>query len=254
MYDVLKTDPCSQVYKPERQTVVIVDSDGSQLFYMSILLERLDFCIRTFKSAEEALDTIAIVHPALVLTEISFSGMNGVEFLKKIKRNPLTHSVPVIIITSLKNDVVKGESLREGCDAYLAKPVDGDILYLELQKVLGITARQFIRLQTKLNVIVGDEPVMQNSVISDYVTALSEQGMYISTSTPKPAGSHVPITILLGYERIKLEGLVLYSFSRESGPLKTPGMGIKFVSIPPEDRRLIKSFIKREIAKKMSLT
>jgi len=132
---------------------------------------------------------------------------------------------------------------------FLEKPVNPDVLYYELQKAMGIRASQFIRLQTKLNVIVGEETAASTSVISDYITALSEQGMFISTSIPKPVGIQIPMTIFLGSERIKVEGLVLYSFYRRTGPLKTPGMGIKFVSITTEDKRLIRGFIGREITK-----
>ncbi|HUL01411.1 MAG TPA: response regulator [Nitrospirota bacterium] len=254
MYDITKMDPCSHSYGREKRDIVVVDSDESHLYYMSILLERLEYCIYAAKNAEDALDRIAVMHPALVLTEISLPGMNGIELLKKIKRNPLTHSVPMIVLTTATDPALKSESIKEGCEVFLQKPVDPDVLYYELQKAMGIRARQFIRLQTRLNVIVGNETAVSSSVISDYVTALSEQGMFISTSIPKPVGLHIPITIFLGAERLKVEGLVLYSFARAKGPLKTPGMGIKFVSIEPEDKRLIRGFIRREIAKKLTPT
>jgi twitching motility two-component system response regulator PilH len=254
MYDAMKMDPCSQTYGQEIRDIVVVDNDDSHLYYMSILLERLEYCVYSSKTAEDALDRIAVMQPALVLTEISLPGLNGVELLKKIKRNPLTHSVPVIILTTVTDSAIKNECIQEGCEVFLEKPVDPDELYYELQKATGIRARQFIRLQTKLNVIVGEETASSTSVISDYITALSEQGMFISTSNPKPVGIHIPMTIFLGSEQIKVEGLVLYSFSRQTGPLKTPGMGLKFVSITTEDKRLIRSFIRREIVKKMILT
>jgi Tfp pilus assembly protein PilZ len=139
--------------------------------------------------------------------------------------------------------------LEEGCSAYLHKPVDADVLYAAIQKATEAEPRQFIRLQTHLNVIVGDDKAAQTSVISDYISALSEQGMFVSTSNPKPYGFQLPITIFLEDTKIRVEGQVLYSFKREEGPLKTSGMGIKFIRIKPEDQRLIKIFIKKEITK-----
>ena len=88
---------------------------------------------------------------------------------------------------------------------------------------------------TKLNVIVGEETAASTSVISDYITALSEQGMFISTSIPNPVGIHIPMTIFLGYERIKVEGLVLYSFSRQTGPMKTPRYSVSRLLIFSEE-------------------
>ena len=46
-----------------------------------------------------------------------------------------------------------------------------------------------------------------------------------------------------------VEGMVLYSFKQGEGPLRTPGMGVKFVRIKDEDQALIRNFIKREITK-----
>ena len=43
--------------------------------------------------------------------------------------------------------------------------------------------------------------------------------------------------------------MVLYSFNRGEGPLKTPGMGIRFMRISSEDQVLIRNFIRRELTK-----
>jgi len=98
-------------------------------------------------------------------------------------------------------------------------------------------------------VIVGDEKAGAQPVFGDYISALSENGTYVSTGQPKPMGLQVPITIFLEDSRIKVEGMVLYSFKRGEGPLKTPGMGIKFVRIKPKDKDLIRLFIRRELTK-----
>lgn len=119
MYDVMKIDPCSQTYGQKIRDIVVVDNDDSHLYYMSILLERLEYCVYASKTAEDALDRIAVMKPALVLTEISLPGLNGVELLKKIKRNPLTHSVPVIILTTVTDSAIKSESIQEGCEVFL---------------------------------------------------------------------------------------------------------------------------------------
>jgi len=236
-----------------KRLVVVVDGDGAHLYYTSILLQRLEYNIHTSKSAEDALEIIGVAEPALVLAEISLIGMNGLELLKKIKRNPQTHKVPVIILTSSKDQTLKSACLEEGSTAYFQKPVDADVLYAAIQQATESRPRQFIRLQTCLNVMVGEERSALTSVISDYITALSEQGMFVSTSQPKPVGLQIPITIFLEDAKIVVEGMVLYSFKREEGPLKTSGMGIKFVRIKPEDQRLIKVFVKKEITKGLTL-
>jgi CheY-like chemotaxis protein len=239
----------------ERQTrlLIIVDDQAMHLFYTSILLQRLGYHISATKSAEDALEIMNATKPALVLTEIAMASINGVELLKKIKRNPRTYKVPVIILTSSKDQVIKSTCLEEGCAAYIQKPVDADVLYAAIQKATEKTPRRFIRLQTRLNVMVGNGKTAENSVIKDYITALSEQGMFVSTSNPKPIGIQIPITIFFEDSMIKVEGMVIYSFKREDGPLKTPGMGIKIVHIKPDDQRMIKTIITKEITKGLTM-
>jgi len=233
----------------QKRLIVVVDGESAHLYYTSMLLQRLDYNIHTVKTAEDALETVNVSPPALLLTEISLIGMDGAELLKKIKRSPQTFSVPVIILTSSKDPAVKETCLREGCTAYFQKPVEPEVLYSAIQKATESKPRQYIRLNSSLNVIVGDGKAAEYAGTGDYITALSENGMYISTAKPMPVGLHIPITIFLEKSKIRVEGMVLYSFQRGDGPLKTPGMGIKFSRIGPEDQSLIKSFIRREITK-----
>jgi two-component system cell cycle response regulator DivK len=236
----------------KKRLILVIDGDAGHLYYTSILLQRLEYNIHTVKTEQEALEIMEIAHPELILTELSPGGGNGAEFLRTIKRTPRTYALPVIILTSSKDPVAKDACLKEGCTAYLQKPVDPDALYAAIQKATESRPRSYIRLNTCLNVIVGEDK-MDQSVINDYVTALSENGIYVSTAKPKPAGIRVPITLFLENSRIKVEGMVLYSFQRGEGPLKTPGMGIKFTSIQPGDQGLIRVFIKKELTKDLTM-
>jgi len=237
----------------QKRLIIVVDGDNSHLYYTSMLLQRLEYNIHSSKSADDALEIMNVSEPALVLTEITLEGKDGVEFLKTIKRNPRTYATPVIILTAVRDPAMKENCMREACTAYFQKPVDPDVLYATIQKATESAPRQYIRLNTCLNVIVGDDKAAAQSTTGDYISALSENGMFISTALPKPIGIEIPITIFLEDSRIKVDGMVLYSFKRGEGPLRTPGMGIKFVHIKPEDQAVIKSFIKREITKGLTM-
>jgi len=233
----------------KKRLLVVIDSDNAHLYYHSILLQRLEYNIHTSKSAEDALEIMNLTQPALVLTEVSLTGMDGIEFLKKIKKNPQTFAVPVIILTASKDPAVKETCLREGCSAFLQKPIDPDVLYPAIQKATETTPRKYIRLNTCLNVNIGDDKAGAPSASGDYITALSENGMYVSTNKPRATGIQVPVTIFLENAKIRADGMVLYSFNRGEGPLKTPGMGIRFMRISSEDQTLIRAFITRELTK-----
>jgi hypothetical protein len=61
------------------------------------------------------------------------------------------------------------------------------------------------------------------------------------------AGAEMPFAIFLQKYVIRVMGVVLHSYKSGEGPLRTPGMGIKFTQIKPEDQVMIKSFINRQL-------
>jgi CheY-like chemotaxis protein len=231
----------------QKRLVVVADSDSTSLYYTSMLLQRMDYNIQTLRLAGEVLDLLDVARPALILTELIFPDMDGLEFIRKIKRNPRTYALPVIVLTASKDPGARDVCMREACKDYLQKPVEPEDLYAAVQKVTEITPRQFIRLVTALNVIVGSGREAELSASQDLITALSEQGMFITSPKPQTIGARLPITILLENARLPVEGEVLYSFGHGQGPLKLSGMGIKFTRIAPEDRGRIKAYIRRQV-------
>ncbi len=231
----------------KKRLLIIVDGDGAHLYYASILLQRLEYTIYTTKTAEEALEIMDISIPSLILTDTDLPKTSGIDFLKQLKRNPGTKSIPVIVYSMAKDPAVRESCLREGAAAFLKKPLDAEALYAAIQSATEATPRSYVRLNTCLDVIVGNESGVDASRFDECVTALSENGMYVSTTKTRAKGMLLPITIFLGNSAIKVDGVVLYSFDRSNGPLRTPGMGIKFVRIRPEDQALIRAFIETQL-------
>jgi CheY-like chemotaxis protein len=250
-------DMATRMSKPlegerKKPLLILVDSDAAQLYYTGILLQRLDYTIYTTKTAEEALEIMNITVPGVIVTEATLSGVSGLDFIKQVKRNPATSSIPVLLLTASAGPLIRENYLLEGCADILVKPVDPDALYAAIQKVTEVTPRTYVRLKICLDVLVGEDTVAAGTRSGDCVTALSENGMYVSTQNPGKAGTKLPFIIFLGTVRIDVQGIVLYSFDRGKGPLRTSGMGIKFLHISPDDQAMIQSFIKKALTADMS--
>lgn len=83
------------------------------------------------RSAEKALDFLYrrgeyadAQRPGLILLDIKLPGMDGIEFLKRIKGDPELKSIPVVILTTSESEeeIVKG--YNNGANSYIVKPVD----------------------------------------------------------------------------------------------------------------------------------
>jgi len=75
--------------------------------------------------------------PAVVLLDIKMPKVDGVEVLRQIKSDPALHIVPVVILTSSREEVDLMESYRLGANAYVVKPMDFHA-FIEAVKELSI--------------------------------------------------------------------------------------------------------------------
>lgn len=231
----------------ELRTILLVDGSASILFYLAMLLKRLEYKVTTARNAEEALRMMDASLPSLILSEADLPQMSGIQFLKKIKDSPRSKAIPFIILTAQNDPGLKDACLRMGSAAFLEKPVEPDVLYRTLQAASESVPRANIRLGTSLKVLVGDGSVLGGAVRTEYATAISEGGLYVRTLYPQPRNAVTPLRIEIGDRAIKAKAVVLYSYSLGEGPFEEPGMGMKFTALSDEDRAYIRAFIKEQL-------
>lgn len=82
--------------------------------------EALDYLFRTGKYADRDIDTV----PMLVLLDIKMPVMDGLETLKYIRSDELTRRLPVVILTSSREEEDLARSYDLGVNSYICKPVD----------------------------------------------------------------------------------------------------------------------------------
>jgi CheY-like chemotaxis protein len=230
----------------QRHSLLVVDGSATYLFYMAMMLKKLEYTVRTASTAEIALQAMNDSLPALVMTDTSLPSMSGVSLLQKMKKDPRLKSIPVIIHTSDSDQAIQEKCMAIGCAGYFKKPVEPDALYRAIQAATEATPRRTIRIETSLKVEVGDAV---GGVRTEVVTSLSEGGVYIRTMTPEAVNTIVPLTIFFASRQVRAKAEVHYSSVKIGGQHKHPGMGMMFVSISAEDKSFIKEFIKDQIAK-----
>jgi len=234
----------------KKPLILLVDGDTSKLFFNSIVLQRLDYHLFPTKTAEDALAIMDLAKPVLVITEIALPHMNGFELLKSIKAGPVTRAIPIVVYTAVRDPKIRTACEQAGCTAYLNHSADPNALYAAVQKATETMPRQFVRLATSLDVIIGAEGIPGFSVKKAKITALSENGMYVSMLTPLEFGTVLPFTVMLDEESessaVSVQGKVLYS-SRKSDPGRQTGMGVKFEKIDDAGRERIRHFIKDKL-------
>lgn len=115
--------------------VLVLDDNEDNCILMKLYLEGL-YELSLFDHPEKALLEIDSADPDLLLVDMSLPGMNGVEFLQEVRKNPKYAHIPAIIVTAHASEEDKTFFLQEGFDGYISKPIiDKQILIKEIERV-----------------------------------------------------------------------------------------------------------------------
>lgn len=116
----------SKVKNDENKTpvVLVVDDNQQNLELLQAYLEDMDCKTIPANDGPQALDIIADNPPDLILLDIMMPKMSGFEVCKRLKKDPKTSDIPIIMVTALNEfgDIERG--LDSGTDDFLSKPVN----------------------------------------------------------------------------------------------------------------------------------
>ena len=135
------TEASDKVVK-SRRSVVIVDDDPEIREYLLTELRSL-YNVKTFPGAQEAWADISATQPDVVVTDLVMSGMDGMELCRRIRHNPVTNHIPVIVLTSSTDESSHLESIDSGADRFLSKPLSIELLRSSIAQM--ITSRDTLR-------------------------------------------------------------------------------------------------------------
>jgi CheY-like chemotaxis protein len=122
----------------DRGTVLVVDDDKDTLSMMRQVLQAHDFGVRTTSRGTRALRVAREVQPSLILLDLKMQDMDGYIVLKKLKDDPQTQDIPVIVMTgsSIIDDAGRQKVLALGAARFVAKPFSIEGLIDEIETVL----------------------------------------------------------------------------------------------------------------------
>ncbi|MCR4277791.1 MAG: response regulator [Candidatus Berkelbacteria bacterium] len=103
------------------KSILLVDDDMTLREMYAERLKAEGFQVNTAKDGEEALRMATENHPNIILLDIMMPKINGLDVLKKLKEQPDTKSIPVIVLTALIQDRERMESVTRGADDYIVK-------------------------------------------------------------------------------------------------------------------------------------
>jgi two-component system cell cycle response regulator DivK len=117
-------------------TILYVEDNADNRTLVRRILMAEGYNLLEAANAMQALELLKNTQPNLILMDINMPDMDGYSLTTKIKETPGLESIPIIALTA---NVMRGDrerSLEAGCDGYIQKPIDIDLLSEQIERFL----------------------------------------------------------------------------------------------------------------------
>jgi two-component system cell cycle response regulator DivK len=121
---------------PNNATILYVEDNADNRTLVRRILTAEGYTLLEAVNAAQALEILKNNKPDLILMDINMPDMDGYSLTAKIKETPGLEPIPIIALTA---NVMRGDrerSLEAGCDGYIQKPIDIDLLSEQIERFL----------------------------------------------------------------------------------------------------------------------
>jgi CheY-like chemotaxis protein len=119
---------------PEPRVVLIVERDQNVRTLQRFFLERAGFTVEFSDDGEQALERALLAAPALIITEILIPKLDGLALCRRLREDPRTSHIPVIVFSIL---AAAQRAEEAGASAFLRKPLVDSIFVAAVQELVA---------------------------------------------------------------------------------------------------------------------
>jgi DNA-binding response OmpR family regulator len=119
------------------KTILIADDEANIVISLEYLLQREGYHVLVARDGQEALDTIALMPPDLVLLDVMLPRLSGFEVCQQLRANPACKNIRVLMLTAKGREVEVSKGIALGADAYVTKPFSTKELLEKIREQLG---------------------------------------------------------------------------------------------------------------------
>jgi DNA-binding response OmpR family regulator len=121
----------------ETKQILVMDDDQSARQLLVTLLEKNGYATIQARDGVEGLRAVDAGRPDLIVADILMPDLDGLTFVKALKRRNETKAIPVVFVTAKADPLSMIEGINVGAKFYITKPFQTDDLLGKVRKVLG---------------------------------------------------------------------------------------------------------------------
>ncbi len=122
----------------KKPKILIVDDEEKNLKMMGMILQNYNYDFQTAKNGFEALEKTKEYSPDLIFLDVMMPEMDGFETCRKLREDPATKFIPVVMVTALGDQEARNKGLEAGANDFLTKPVDNTEIAIRAKNLLRV--------------------------------------------------------------------------------------------------------------------
>jgi len=204
--------------------------------------------VQVASSGGEGLKVALATTPDAILLDADLPDLDGLEVCRRLRADPVTDAIPVILLTSSSTPQThQKNTLDGGAVASVPLGIDTARLLNVIQMVL--TTRLTRRTAPRARVEVGVDYIHADTTGTGKTLNLSQDGMYIVTANPPDVGTHLIVHFALpDSEPVEGTAHVVWIRHPEIEHPYPPGMAVEFLKLPPEASPALAAFVASVLA------
>lgn len=126
------------MYSNAAKKILVIDDELLNIKLLNTYLHAESYRVLNAQSGATGLEIAIQQTPDLILLDIMMQDMDGYEVARKLKDQPLTQPIPIIMVTSLSDRDSRLKALQAGAEEFLTKPVDRTELWVRVRNLLRL--------------------------------------------------------------------------------------------------------------------
>jgi uncharacterized protein (TIGR02266 family) len=223
--------------------LLLIGDVGRFVKLLKNYLRRTTCRVNTAQGGEEAMTACRREIPDLVFLEVSVQDTGGIDLCRSLKTDPVLRAIPIVMVSPRE---LIGLCREAGCDEILPKPVTQEDFLARVRRFVSLRERMEGRIPVSLRV----EFRARSKDHAAYTRDLSPHGTFIKSPQPLAVGTRLKLKIHLpgGKNSLALDAEVMRVVRPTAGSHLLPGLGVRFLDVSPEARRVLQEFIDERLS------
>ena len=117
--------------------ILCVEDNADNLMMLQRRLSRRGFEVTISMNGAESVEWAKTLQPDVIVMDLNLPGVDGCEATRRLKNQPETKEIPIIVLTADPKDKSREKALAAGCDEFELKPIDFEGLVGKIQSLLS---------------------------------------------------------------------------------------------------------------------